>query len=327
MRIDVLTKTGDGAGGGQVVNLTNCVGNLSTIASVIFVSAVGASGGGTYFTTDTYDADQATYLYGGGAQVGGQITTLGAGSFKIDGNCNISGVVYVILVLQYDGITQDLETGTYTGNLTDDQDGLWTWGAWVPEWVQTVSEAGSVACWRTDNIPGDSTSNWTNNAAVNNAIQSVNSGYCQLGDRAGWANNSGETYHWFVAGLVPGYFNTIRYTGDGNDPRVPDVTGAGFQPELIYDKNSNGNEPVGTQEDMAIDDTFRFRDQASVFNRIKAIKADGFEVGSDAEVNTLNFIYDAFVFKAFAGAAAGGVVPLINAGLINRGLVNGGLIN
>ncbi len=313
MRIDIGTYTGNDGGtpgsNPQTINLTNCTGNLSTVDSAIFLHVNGAGGGGTYYTTNTYDADNASFVFGLGAQEAGQITTLGAGSFVADGKCNAQGVVYYFLVLQSDGITQDFETGQYTGNGLDNQDGLLTYAAWVPDWVFTLSQAGSCACW----VTTITTSAYSFNADVrrSNVIQSVNSGFAQLGNRVGYANDSGEVYNYFVAGKVVGFLNTISYTGDSVADSSQAVAGAGFEPEMAYTKSQGTDEPVGRNKDQAGDESFRFSDSAVVANRFESLDADGFTVGGDDEVNENGLNYQSLVFKAFAGAAVGGIVPIL----------------
>ncbi len=302
MRIDVGSYTGDGSDP-KTISLTNCTGDLSSVTSVIFVQTYGPSGQGTCFTTDIYDTDYASYCYGNGAQIVDLITSLTSGAFDVEGLLNASGVTYAYLVLQYDGTANEIETGQYTGNGLDDQDGLLTYGAWVPDFIQGMSESGSACNFRSDiAISTDMANYWSGGTSRSNVYQSVNSGYVQLGNRGAHANDDTEVYNYYVLAEIANYFFYGNYTGNGIDDRS--ITGAGFQPELSWVCDRLGNEPGWRQKDLSAGISGRWRDTAGVSNHIQDLEADGIQVGTDPEANGDTRVYDWLCWKAYVGAGA-----------------------
>lgn len=88
------------------------------------------------------------------------------------------------------------------------------------------------------------------------------------------------------------------YVGDGNDPRSPDITGVGFQPDLVIIKADAGARPVYRTSTMDAGDSAIFDlNAACALNRIQAFKADGFEVGDDNEVNNNGTTYHYIAFR------------------------------
>ncbi len=324
MRIDTGTYTGNDGGvlgdNPQVINLTNCVGDCSVIATVIMIFVHGAGAGGPYFTTNTFDINFATSLYLN-IQEEDYITTLTTQAFTADGECNVQDVVFYYLVLQYDGITQDIETGQYVGNGLDNQTGLMTFGAWTPDCAMTNREGGSYQynAWRTNDVTALKSASWTSLLEVTDKIQAINSGNCELGTHA-QVNKSGNTFNWFVLGEVVDHCSFVTYVGNDADNR--DLALLSFQPKVVLIKGSGNDDSVGRTSDMVGDVSFRFRDFGTTFNAIQAINVDGFQVGTAHYVNegpaSDTQTYYAWCFKDFAGASAGGNAP--------TGTINGPLV-
>ena len=325
MRIDTGTYTGnDGTQPDQDISLTNCSGDCSAIATVIMCFADGDGASGSYFTTNSFDANFASKLAETTAQEAGQIIDLTTAQFTVDGNLNVQGVVYRYLVLQYDGITLDIETGQYTGNGLDNQTGVWTFGAWTPACALTQSEGARQNRWNTNDTSVGRSDSFSGIGDAGNSIQAINNGNCELGTST-LVNTLNEIYNWFILGEVADHCSFVTYNGDNNDNR--NLSLLTFSSDMILIKGNGSDLAVGRQSDMVGDISFLLFDSASFANLIQAINVDGFQVGTSHTINELGQEYYAWCFKDFAGAAAGGIVPLVNAGLVNRGLINGGLIN
>jgi hypothetical protein len=74
------------------------------------------------------------------------------------------------------------------------------------------------------------------------------------------------------------------YTGNGSDNR--NITGVGFQPDAVIVKSSTNQEAVMRTSTMAGDATKQLAGGNGLqTNRIQALQSDGFQVGTDAEVN------------------------------------------
>lgn len=89
---------------------------------------------------------------------------------------------------------------------------------------------------------------------------------------------------------------TGSYTGDGNDDRS--ITGIGFQPDLVVVKGDTTQRAVFRTATMAGDNTAVFSSDVALFaDGIQALQADGFQVGTNATVNTNGVTYHYACFR------------------------------
>jgi len=94
-----------------------------------------------------------------------------------------------------------------------------------------------------------------------------------------------------------GWFATGSYTGDGTDNR--DITGVGFQPDIVIVRYDNNTAPVIRTSDMPADRAKRLSaNDALQANYIQSFLADGFQVGSDSNVNNSGRLYHWVAMKA-----------------------------
>jgi hypothetical protein len=96
-------------------------------------------------------------------------------------------------------------------------------------------------------------------------------------------NTSGEIYHYVAWNAVPGKMAIGSYTGDGS-PNRP-ITGLGFKPEYVIDGTTSAAfSPHQKSDKMAAGMSANF---ASAFaaNMVQNLLTDGFEVGTDPDVN------------------------------------------
>src|SRR3990172_3358263 len=80
---------------------------------------------------------------------------------------------------------------------------------------------------------------------------------------------------------------TGTYTGDGNDNRG--ITGVGFQPEVVIVKGAGpglGAATLVIRTDTMAGDLSRHGAAAVAANQIQSLDADGFTLGTAAEVNS-----------------------------------------
>jgi hypothetical protein len=96
------------------------------------------------------------------------------------------------------------------------------------------------------------------------------------------------------------------YTGNGADNR--NITGVGFQPDAVIVKSSTAQEAVMRTSTMTGDATKQLAGANGLqTNRIQALQANGFQVGTDAEVNQGGGgapTYGWIAFKSFPGDMA-----------------------
>ncbi len=113
-------------------------------------------------------------------------------------------------------------------------------------------------------------------------------------------NAAGTTYFFVAWDEIAGKMDVGTYTGNGADNR--NITGVGFQPEFVYTQSAAAIPPVTHTNAMgAGTDTSNYFDElANANNNIQALQADGFQVGSRANVNGSGqvFVYAAWMRPA-----------------------------
>ncbi|MGH2965982.1 MAG: DUF7483 domain-containing protein [Solirubrobacterales bacterium] len=90
------------------------------------------------------------------------------------------------------------------------------------------------------------------------------------------------------------------YTGNLTDNR--NITGVGFQPDAVIVKGNTAQVAVMRTSTMSGDATKPLSGATALStSRIKALQSDGFQVGTNAQVNSLSTTYYWTAFKASAG--------------------------
>jgi hypothetical protein len=96
-------------------------------------------------------------------------------------------------------------------------------------------------------------------------------------------NENGTTFH-YIAWAASSQVSTGSYTGNGADNRS--ISGIGFQPEMAWIKRSDAQASVWRPQIVSGDATLFWTATAAASDRIQALQADGFQVGTNAQVNT-----------------------------------------
>lgn len=238
------------------------------------------------FTTDRMGADATKDLVGATALFSGAITALGNGSFSVgtDAKVNSNGVCYNWLAFVDDG-NLDFETGSYTGNNTDNTNISLATITASPNMVWIASASTERTHLKTSDAAGDAAMVFggTVNGLLNNIIQSFSAGQFQIGNRAGTVNTTATTYYYAAWVNAANLFKVLTYNGDGTDPR--NITGAGFDPDGAFTKRNSGTTGAMRFKDEVGDNSYLVDATGEAANRIQNRITDGFEVGSDTAVN------------------------------------------
>ena len=96
-------------------------------------------------------------------------------------------------------------------------------------------------------------------------------------------NGSGASFYWVALKGAPGEMVVGSYVGDDTDNR--NITTVGFQPDYVWVLPQEAYGPVQRTLTMVGDIAYDF-DLTSAANRIQALNATGFQVGSDTHVNS-----------------------------------------
>lgn len=98
------------------------------------------------------------------------------------------------------------------------------------------------------------------------------------------------------------HFNTVLYTGNAVDNRS--ITGVGFQPDFVWVKSRSNPlnhylcDVVRGANKLLLTNATNDEADVSNNNRIQAFESDGFQLGSDAEVNGSGRTYASWNWKA-----------------------------
>lgn len=253
------------------------------------------SGDGTVFIghdgTETTDAIQAFET--DGFQVG---------TFT---DVNQSGLTYDFIAVR-DNSAGDFAYGVYTGNGTDDRNVV-TGLSFQPDLVVVKRRNGSDrAVIRHKDQTGDNTLPVIESSSQSNLIQAFNSDGFQVGSD-NRVNGNTFTYMWFAFKEASGIVKISSYTGNGTDDR--NITGVGFDPEIVWHKDNNGTDGhfLSASAGMSVNQTKPFSGFGwPLADNIQDLITDGFQVGTD-RVNTsssTNF-YVCFRTGTSGGGAAG----------------------
>jgi hypothetical protein len=189
-----------------------------------------------------------------------------------------------------------LQTGTYTGNGTA---GRTITASFQPDAVIIKSDSGDDAVIRTSVMPASVAKDIAGSGALAaNLITSFGATSFVVGSDTS-VNGSGKTYYW-TAMKTGTNLNVGMYTGDGSDNR--NISGLSFQPDWVItmgDAQADYFKPAPLAGDAA----FAMNGTGSVTNRIQALQATGFQIGSDASVNENARAYYWIAFDATSQVA------------------------
>lgn len=273
------TYTGTGATSGQTITL-----GCEPVVTIIKANATGAEDDSYIFSPSAAISSkiipttaQATYGY---SSSGTGFSVPGPGTAD---PLNSDGVAYFYASIC--GDSTEVFSGSYTGNATDDRS--ITGVGFQPDMV-FIKRANTVV-----GVIYRSTTMSTNNAfdlggaagAGGNTIQDFETDGFQVGT-SGAVNASGATYNYVAIKVPSGGGNCGNYTGNSTD-NTDITTTAAILPEWVFIKGNAAVNPVMRGDANSGDQSSLLGNSLAVAaNRIQALNADGFEVGTNGEVNT-----------------------------------------
>ncbi len=185
-----------------------------------------------------------------------------------------------------------LATGTYTGDGVDSRP--ITGVGFQPDIVFVKCACGGAGVARTSTMTGDATK-LLNNAGglAANHVQTLDADGFTVGNSAN-TNASGNTYYW-AAFKTGDELKLGTYVGDGTDNRS--ITGVGFQPVWVITLG-DGDDSIFRPSSLSGDNSYNFYSTPKISNRIQALEADGFQIGSDNDVNETGTTYHYIAWAA-----------------------------
>ena len=301
----MIIKTGTYVGNGtsQAVPTGN---NLSSVGGMVIVQVISTVAGDqavTIVKTSTMAADAVKLLDGSTALVTGEITAFTTTGFTVGSGvrANKSGVTYHFLAIEMESGDTEFEVGTYNGNGTDNRNITPTNVTGAIGVCMVFGDYTAEPVWMSNVHSADRSQPFSSTTAtVTNRIQSVGTGTFQVGTNDSVNRGTGTpAYHWAVFREIASKLEVITYTGNGSDDRT--LTGAGFQPTwgMAHMRHTFSNAHMAIRgPGHSGDNSSPINAGAQDANKIQMFTADGFQVGTDAQVNTNLLPYTALFFNA-----------------------------
>lgn len=244
--------------------------------------------GGTNIAS--FRTDKMANGYGGLFAGSGVLATNIIQQMMIDGfqvgtasNANASGTTYYYVAIRGVSAQSYFRTGKYRGNATDNRDFTTGGLAFTPDMVYTKIDGGTVPCFRTSAMSGDTSAFMSATLSAANNIQSLISNGFQLGTAS--ESNGNFDYYFFALKALAGVFAVGSYAGNGASNSI---TGVGFKPDMVIVKNSATSDAARLLTKDMVTDTVNsvfMTSTASNATGILTLDTDGFSVGSHASVN------------------------------------------
>lgn len=194
------------------------------------------------------------------------------------------------------GASDDLKTGVYTGSGVDNRQITVGWTGGTTDLVCVMRPSFDLV-FRTSGHASDS-SQRLNFSTQSNQIQSFSSTTFTVGSDL---NASPVSYYWIAVrgtGELAGLFDAFVYTGNGADNRA--VSGLGFRPNafILVKERDSSDEAIVRPGKVEGDSSAAIGSGSYQANLIESVDADGFTLGSAANVNQSSQAYVGFAFAA-----------------------------
>jgi len=233
--------------------------------------------------TSAMPAGQAKEIASGNSLQSNLVTSFGASSFVVgdDNGVNGSGRRYYWTAMKAGA---NVAVGSYSGDGSDNRNLDVT--GFQPDWVITMAD-GDEDTFRPALVTGDASFQMDGTASSTNRIQAIRPAGFQVGSHDA-VNKSGDAYYWITFD-VTAKVATGSYTGNNVDGR--DITGLGIAPSFVWVKRSSTTESVWRTDAVSGDRSLYWGETNPVTNRIQSLLADGFQIGSNGEVNNSGSTY------------------------------------
>ncbi len=211
--------------------------------------------------------------------------------------------VVLICVLAVGTVARaDVMSGTYTGNGAGTRQ--ITGIGFQPEAVIVKGDIDESAVIRVATMPDGMVKQLAQDQPLlTNRIRAFIADGFEIGSDAD-VNAPGVTYAWVAFSANPGDLKVGTYTGNGNV--LQNVTGVGFQPELVFVMPGHSSRPCWRSSVMPASRAMPFDAEGLRTGLINGFIADGFQVSWGGEVNQWNVTYYYVAWNASAGGAVVG---------------------
>jgi len=240
-----------------------------------------------------------TLFFDAQASVTNRVQALQSGGFQVGSDLDVNETGRAIYYMAWGrtlGKPQVL-SGSYTGNATDAR--AITGVGFAPDLVIVKGNTAQTGVFRTSTMIGDASKPATGLTALTaNLVETLTADGFTIGTDAR-VNSSAVVYQWIAFSAGAGQMIVSAYTGNGVDNRS--LTGLGFQPEYVMVMSAGANDAIHRSSTMTGDVSFQFDATVAAANQVQALQADGFQVGTDGDVNTNLTVYHYVAWNEIAG--------------------------
>ncbi len=243
--------------------------------------------------TSTMAGDTTKDMVGGTALFADRIQSLNSNGFQIGTNADVNTSAKTYHWIAFKANVGELSVGSYTGNAVDSRSIIGI--GFQPDIVFVMSSGSQIMVFKPSTLSGDSSFLFTGANAAANLIQALEPDGFQVGTDS-QVNANSTVYHYIAWKNVTGRVANGTYTGTGVDNR--NISGVGFQPEWVFLKATSqiaAQKPNSTG--AGTDSSLRFTAAKSEADRIQALQADGFQIGTAIQVNNTGSIYHWAAYK------------------------------
>ena len=253
----------------------------------------------TVWRNSANKGDVTLYLGAATTSLADAIQEILADGFQLGTNAvvNEAGTTFYYICMRGTAGQNYYRVGAYSGTGADDRN--FTSGGlnFTPDIVWVKRLISDIPVLRTSSQAGDTSAHFTGIADTSDEIQNLQANGFQLGTSTR-VNSATNNFYYFAAfKALAGVIAVGTYTGDATDNRA--ITGVGFQPNIVIVKNgSAANAAVLRTSDFVGDSSAVFSGTAPVANQIQSFDADGFTVGTAANVNQNGSTFWWIAFKS-----------------------------
>lgn len=292
MQVKTITYTGNGA---DSRSITGCgfQPDVVIVKRQTFNNTKGA-----IIRTASMTGDNAKDLNATSTFTANLIQGLEADGFQVgtDEGVNENSAVYHAVCFK--AHSNDLKESTYTGNGADSRSitGVGFQPTLVIVFTSSSDNSSAYPVYRQPGNSGDLTSTFSSGNGGANMIQALETDGFQVGTNER-VNANTITYYYVALKDASGIFKTSTYTGNGADDRS--ITGVGFQPDNVWVQDSSGPENLGAWKPstLAGDSSLQWTNGGAAANFIQALQSDGFQIGTDGQVNADTQTYGYMAWK------------------------------
>jgi len=191
--------------------------------------------------------------------------------------------------------SQAMKVGTYSGNGTSQS---LTGFGFSPELVIVMGNNAQRAASRFSGM--SRTFGFDASTGVTTGVTSLNADGFSVG-AAAEANAGGVAYHYVAFNDYANSIDVASYAGNNTDNR--NLATLGFQPEFVMvraDDSATARSANWHPSSLAGDNTLLFTATASGTNRIQALQANGFQLGTATDVNASTVTYHYLAVRSSA---------------------------